>query len=349
MDTDRPPPTVRRVSDGASGALKVLFVTNMWPDEQRPWHGSFVKSQADSLAALGVEVRVLPIPGYVSRTAYLRAARTMARLNVESGYDVIHAHYGHSGVVARLHARAPLVVSYCGDDLLGTRTENGSLTVRSRVEAEVFRQLARVATATITKSAEMEEALPAQCRSRNHVIPNGVDLGRFARLGRTTARRRLDWPLDEPALLFVGDPRIAVKNHPLAAEVARRVTDRAPAARLRVANGLGPEEVPVWMAAADVLLFTSRSEGSPNVIKEAMAAELPIVSTAVGDVPERLRGLPGCFVGAPDAAWLADRVVEALGHGRVPQARDAVAAIGLAPVAERVLAVYEDVVQARSM
>src|SRR5205823_10941804 len=104
-------------------------------------------------------------------------------------------HYGPSGVVARLQVRAPLVVSYCGGDLLGTNDGRGGLTPRSRIEAAVFRQLARVASATITKSRQMEERLPARLRTRNRVIPSGVDVERFAPIPKPDARRKLGWPI----------------------------------------------------------------------------------------------------------------------------------------------------------
>ncbi|MEA2421678.1 MAG: teichuronic acid biosynthesis glycosyltransferase TuaC, partial [Thermoleophilaceae bacterium] len=268
--------------------MRVLFVTNMWPDEERPWYGSFVKSQADSLERLGVDLDVLAIRGYAGGGAYARATASVGRLNFRKReHDLVHAHYGHSGVVGRMHLRAPLIVSYCGDDLLGTRTPDGGLTRRSRAEVAVFRQLARVSAATITKSQEMEAVLPAAARARNHVIPNGVDLDRFRRIDRAEARRRLGWDPDESTALFLANPEIAAKNYPLAAATCERLPD----VRLRVAHGLPYSDVPLLLSAADALLFTSRSEGSPNVVKEAMAAELPVVSTAVGDVPERLAGV----------------------------------------------------------
>src|SRR5205823_3619719 len=105
---------------GAGGGVRVLFVTNMWPDHVRPWYGSFVYSQARSLRAVGVEVDVLAIRGYASNWHYTSAAGEMVKRNVVGRYDVVHAHYGHSAIIARLDVRRPLVVSYCGDDLLGT-------------------------------------------------------------------------------------------------------------------------------------------------------------------------------------------------------------------------------------
>ncbi|MEA2431825.1 MAG: D-inositol-3-phosphate glycosyltransferase, partial [Thermoleophilaceae bacterium] len=199
--------------------MRVLFVTNMWPDEERPWYGTFVKSQATSLERLGVEIEVIAIRGYQRRSEYLKAASSVRA--AARGVDLVHAHYGHAAVVARLQKHAPLVISYCGDDLLGTPAANGSMTSRSRMEAAVFRRLAYVAKRTITKSEEMERALPRRCRARNHVIPNGVDLDRFAPAPQRQAREELGWPLDGPIALFAGDPSIPRKNYPLAEQVWR--------------------------------------------------------------------------------------------------------------------------------
>jgi len=323
--------------------LRVLFVTNMWPDDERPWHGAFVSSQARSLERAGVSVDVLAIRGYARRTEYLRAAAAVARLNRRCPYDVVHAHYGHSAVVARLCTRAPLVISYCGSDVLGVPTGGGSITPRTRVEAGVFKQLGRVATATITKSSEMERALPRAVRTRNHVIPNGVDLDRFRPIARAEARRRLGWPDDEECVLFVGSPAKVVKNYPLAERVAQALQRTRPRVRLRVAADVHRDEIPLWMSGADALLFTSRSEGSPNVIKEAMASELPIVATPVGDVRERLDGVDGCHVCEPDSERMAAALADVLDSGRSAAAREAVASLSLQAVADRLLDVYEEV------
>ena len=327
-----------------AAALKVLFVTNTWPDEVRPWRGSFVKVQARSLEELGVEVSVLPIYGYASRAAYLRASGDLIRLNAACPYDVVHAHYGHSAVVARLQVRAPLVVTYWGTDLNGDPTAD-SITPKSRVEAALFRQLARVSAATMTQSHRMTRFLPPSARQRNHVVPAGIDLERFRPVDRDAARRRLGWPLDEKVILFAGNTERSVKNYPLAQEVARRTAARLPNVSLRVAWGLTPEEVPLHMSAADALLLTSRSEGSPNVVKEAMATELPVVATPVGDVEERMLGVPGCYVRPADADALAEAVAAALGHGRTPEARAAMASLGSAEVAGRILDVYRTVLR----
>jgi glycosyltransferase involved in cell wall biosynthesis len=321
--------------------VRVLFVTNMWPDEERPWYGTFIKTQADSLERAGVELDVLPIKGYASKRAYADAVGEVRRMTSASDYDVVHAHYGHAAAVARLQRTAPLVISYCGDDVLGTPAEGGGLTPRSRAEAAVFRQLAHVAAATITKSEQMERALPRARRARNHVIPNGVDVQRFAPRPRDEARAELGWDPDEPIALFVGDPAIPRKNHKLAAEATAHAAAELSGLRLQVAQGFTPAQIPTLMSAADALLMTSLWEGSPNVVKEAMAAELPVVGVPAGDVEERLHGVDGCFVRPYDAAALGDALVQAVRHGRSPAAREAVSPLSLENVAGRVIGVYE--------
>jgi glycosyltransferase involved in cell wall biosynthesis len=305
-----------------------------------------VRSQARSLEALGIELDVLAIPGYVSPWEYVRGAgRALARnLNV---YDVVHAHYGHSAVVARMNLRAPLVVSYCGDDLLGTPDAAcpARKTLRSRALAIAFSQVAWVARATITKSEEMERQLPRARRVHNRVIPNGVDLALFSPMGRQQARQRLGWDPNEKAVLFVGNPALTTKNHALANAACALARRECTEVRLHVASTVAPEDVPVWMSAADALIFPSWSEGSPNAVKEAMACELPVVATPVGDIPERLRGIPGCYVLPPEKTRFADALLKAVHHGRCPEAREAVSSgFSLEQTARRIVKVYESVI-----
>jgi glycosyltransferase involved in cell wall biosynthesis len=324
-------------------------VTNMWPDQDRPWYGSFVHSQARSLQALGVELDVLSVRGYASRWAYLSAAADMTSRNLWHRYDVVHAHYGHSAVLGRLDVRRPLVISYCGDDLLGTPapSEPWRMTPGSRALAWGFAQVARVAAATITKSAEMMQKLPASVRARNHVIPNGVDLDMFRRTDQAQARRELGWDPDEKVVLFVGNPEIARKNHALAERATQLAAERLSAIRLRVARGVTPEQVPLWMSASDTLILPSWSEGSPNVVKEAMACELPVVAKPVGDVAERLRGVSGCHVVAGEEAAFADALLDAVTRHPCAAAREAMSALSLERVAQRILDVYESVASPR--
>ena len=322
---------------------RVLWTTNMWPDETRPYYGNFIKSQAESLRRVGLSVDVLYLRGLVGRRAYLATFPELRRRVRDLRYDLVHAHYGHTAAVTAASLRRPLILSFCGEDLLGAPRPGGADTRKSRAEVAVFRQLPRLAAATITKSSEMELALPRSLRAKNRVLPNGVDLDLFRKRPRRGARLEVGWDPDAKVAMFLGDPADPRKRVELAEEAMARVAERVPGARLEIVFGKDPEEMPTYMNAADCLVFTSRSEGSPNAVKEAMAAELPIVATPVGDVADRFADVEGCVVCPPDPEAFADALVDALAMGRAPAAREAVAALGMDRVALRLRELYEEV------
>jgi glycosyltransferase involved in cell wall biosynthesis len=332
---------LERLEPAGGCRRRVLFVTNMWPDEKRPYYGSFIHSQARSLAAGETLVDVIYVRGFLGNRAYLRSLREIPRLGRGDAYDLVHVHYGHTAVASLGLRQRPLVVSFCGEDLLGAPREDG-ITTKSRIEVAVFRQVARLATVTITKSAEMEAVLPRPVRARNHVLPNGVDLEMFVPRPREQAREELGWEREGKVMLFLGNPEDPRKNLALAEAAAAKVEARVPGARLHKAWGVEPEQVPVLMSAADCLLFPSKSEGSPNAVKEAMACALPIVAAPVGDIAERLEGVADCYVRPHDPDAFAAAAEQALGADRAPAAREAVESLGIARVAGRLGEIYDE-------
>ena len=319
--------------------MKVLVVTNMYPSAARPHWGAFVKSQVESLAALGVENVLYEIEGWKSTARYAHAMRDLPAFARRAGVELVHAHYGLSGAAATGVRHVPLVVSFCGDDLLGRPDARGQITSRSRWLVSVSRLAARRADAVIVKTEEMRRRIPDVAEVE--VIPNGVDLQRFAPLPRAEARARLGWPLDGRVLLFAAAPDEPRKNWPLAQEVERRLAAGDLAARLVAFHGRPQEELALAMSAADVLLLPSFHEGSPNVVKEALACALPVVAAPVGDCAERLAGVtPGAVVKAEPAAFTAATEAVLRAGGR-SNGREQVAALELSAVAKRVLGVYE--------
>lgn len=332
----------------ARRGLRVLFVTNAWPHAARPGSGAHAEREVAALREAGVDIEVVPIHGFLDRRAYARAALDLARTNRRPDFDLVHAFLGHAGAVSRMHVRRPLVITFTGSDVLGDRRDDGPATRKSRIEAAVFRQVARTAAATITCAPHMALALPPSVQARNHVVPTSVPLDRFRPRERAEVRAELGWPADEPVVLFAADPARPVKNHPLAVAAVERLARDVPEARLRVSAGVPWEEMPRWMAAADVVLMTSRSEGSPAAVREAMACETPVVSVPVGDVAGLLAGVPGCAVRPPDPEALAEGLRLALAHGRSPEARAAVAPFDMGPTAQRTIAIYEHVLGRRA-
>lgn len=106
--------------------MTICMVTNMYPTAKTPEYGPFIKSQIDSIARAGHDVKLLFINGRESKASYLSAIGQLRRVLDEHPCDLVHAHYGLSGVVACTQRRVPVVLSYCGDDLLGTSNGRGA-------------------------------------------------------------------------------------------------------------------------------------------------------------------------------------------------------------------------------
>jgi len=321
--------------------MKVLVVTNMYPSPRRPDWGAFVRSQVESLGALGVENVLYEIEGWKSWTHYARALAEVPRVARRAGVDLVHAHYGLSGAAASRVRGHPLVVSFCGDDLLGRPDARGRITAASRWLARFSHAAARRAEAVIVKTEEMRRALPEVAGVE--VIPNGVDFTRFAPRPRDEARAALGWAREGAVLLFAGKPAEPRKNWPLACEAERRLRARGRDVRLVAFHGRPQEELAAAMNAADVLVLTSFHEGSPNVVKEAMAVNLPVVAAPVGDCAERLRDCTPGGVAPREPEAFADAVDAALQAGARSNGRACVAPLELMAVARRVLAVYQRV------
>ena len=171
---------------------------------------------------------------------------------------------------------------------------------------------------------------------------SGVDLTRFAPESRDAARAVLGWRRDGQVLLFAADPEEERKNWPLAAETQLTLAAQGLDVRLESVHGRPQADMACAMNAADVLLLPSFHEGSPNVVKEAMAVGLPVVAAPVGDCAERMRDVSPSAVVARTTAAFVDATAKILASGQRSNGRAAIErTLSLAAVAQRVLAVYE--------
>ena len=278
------------------GALRVLMITSEWPtDSAHTAH--FVSRQFRFLRAAGVDVDVFPFRGNKHPLRYLAA---WARLRIQMWvrrYDLVHAQFGQSGVLA-LPTHLPLVVTFRGSDVFGILGRDGRPTLAGRLLQWLSRCVARRADAAILVSEHLKQYLSDA--GRTHIVPSGLDLRLFRRIPRDEARGFLGWPTGGRRILFVGDPADPRKRYDLARQ-AVDLLNRTVAAELVVGWRVPHDEMPFYMNACDALIFTSRQEGSPNAVKEALACDLPVVAVPVADVPMRLRGIPGCEVCANEA------------------------------------------------
>ncbi len=324
--------------------MRILMVCPELPRADSPGSMAPCARQIESLRELGHTIDVIDMQG-IPKLKYLQVIPRLRRLAKQA--DVIHAHFGYCGWLARLAplwsgVRAPLVISFMGDDLLGTPyNPEGDLEWFSKVMVWANKRLAAKTRQVIVKSQQMAQVLAP---TAVHVIPNGVDTDVFRPLDRSDTRRQLNLPAESPLVLFPGDPNNPRKGHALATaavQAASRSLGRP--IELLPLWGVDHPRVPLYMNACNAMLMTSLIEGSPNVVKEAMACNIPVIGVPVGDVHQLLDGVAGCERCPRDAQALGAAIVRAL-NARHLSARDAIVDRGLELrcIARRITGVYEN-------
>lgn len=273
----------------------------------------FVMEQKNALQRGGVECGWFLVRGKGIR-GYLKQLRPLKKKIVSFQPDVIHAHYGLCGLLANLQRKVPVVTTYHGSDINDPKAFRFSKMAISLSAWNIF---------VSRKNMEM-----AHVQERCSLIPCGIDLDDFQLLEKKEARRMMRLDDAKRYVLFAGAFDNPVKNAPLAKEVVAMLHDER--VELIELKGYTREEVTLLMCAADVFLMTSLTEGSPQVVKEALACGCPIVSVDVGDVRERVDGVKGCFVAdSNDSKELAGLLRKALAYAGRTNGRDKIFADGM--------------------
>jgi glycosyltransferase involved in cell wall biosynthesis len=226
-------------------------------------------------------------------------------------------------------------------------TADGSYSQKGAFVVQVSRWLCRHLDAVIVKSEGMKKATLVQ-HDKVYVIPNGVDFDLFRPLPRAEVRAALGWHPDHYYILFGNDPAIPVKNFPLAQAAIERLRDRGFDVELIVAKGLPQTTVVQYINACNALILPSIAEGSPNVVKEAMACNVPVVVTNVGDVVQVIGRTPGCSVCDSNPEALATGLERALLHDGPTTGRKDIQHLSCVTVAQQVIAVYKQAIQKRT-
>ncbi len=311
--------------------MRVLVVTNMYPTEAMPAFGVFVYEQVESLRRKGIDVDVLFVNGKSDAWNYVRGIGQVRRQVRQQRYDLIHAHYVFSGIMARFQRRCPLVVSF-----------HGAGEMASWV-GWLCRGLAPLVDAFTVTSAEHAAQLG---NPRAHIVPCGINTELFRPLPMAEARAQVGLGSDKRLVLFAADLRPEKRVDIARAAIALLQAQGVPV-ELIILTGRPHEEVPLYMNACDALLLTSDCEGSPQVIKEAMACNMPIVSVKVGDVAEVIGGTEGCFLCQQTPEDVAAKLAQALAFGRRTEGRAAVMPLSLERIADRIIGIYQEVLRAR--
>jgi teichuronic acid biosynthesis glycosyltransferase TuaC len=266
--------------------MRVLVVTNFVPDAAAPQRGRWVHDQVDEIRRLGPEVEVFSFPP--GSRNYVPATLRLRRLLRRERFDLVHVHYGLTAWCGLLAGARPLVVSFHGTDVRHPLVGRLSRRLAPRVD------LVAAVSRGLFGPEDGRPGLPPVPGAA--VLPCGADLDRFRPIPRAEARRQLDLDPGGRYLLFPANPDRPEKRADRAREVAA-----ATGAELLTGGAIDPDRMPLWVNAANAVLVTSDYEGFGLVCVEALACDVPILSTPVGIAPYALAGVAGAHCGPFDA------------------------------------------------
>ncbi len=278
----------------------IYFVTGKKNEDGSIYYPPFMRSQIESVKEEGFIVDVVVLTNNYSITSFIKNVAYWKVQIRNIGCCIIHAQYGSvTALVAALcKGKNPLVISFCGDDVLGTKQKGWFWSFRSRLTIFLSHMSALFADILIAKSKNIYDRLWANEQKICEIIPNGVDMNKFTPISYVEARQNCGWDTNEFIVLF--NPSTGnnsyVKNKILADAAFELLKKEVPHSKLVYIKNKSYSEINSMMHGADVLLVTSLHEGSPNIVKEAMACNLPVVTVNCGDVSERLKNVQPSIV-----------------------------------------------------
>lgn len=326
--------------------MKVLVMTSIYPRPDNPGLGSFVRAQVEHLRQAGVDIELLLLDGPHRKWNYVKAVFQLRRRLANSSIDLVHAHYGFVGMAARTQWQVPVVVTYHGGDLMGlVVNDQGKRALTGPLIAVTGKALASVVDAAIVQSREMANMLTTP---NVYIVPHEVDLKVFRLTDKQKARADLGLQHDKKYLLFAANPQVGVKRFPLAKAAADELRKQDSSIELLIVYKETQDQLALYMNACDALVFPSFMEGSPNIVKQAMACNLPIVATDVGDVREVIGSTKGCYVCKDEVGEFVVRLTDILQRCDRTHGREQVRHLSGPVVAQRIIGIYESVLRHRS-
>jgi glycosyltransferase involved in cell wall biosynthesis len=319
--------------------LKILYVVSDFASTGNPSFQPFVRSQIESIERLGHEIHIYSIDGPKSAKNYITRMPDLRRVSEKIKPDIIHAHYAYCGFTAMVTVDlCPLITSIMGDELLGRYEMNGRKKFYSYLQYPLAWWVMLLSKRIIVKSAEM---LNHGMARKSHVVPNGVDFDLFKPLPVGEARKILGLDMEKVYLLFPGDPNNTRKRFELAKAASKALEiEYGTVNNLLCMRDKSQTDLVKYMNAADAMIFTSWSEGSPNVVKEAMACNLPIVTVNVGDVFKVVDGTDNCKVLVDDPKVIAEALYRIICSRSRSNGRTRIQHLRLENVAKQVVGLY---------
>lgn len=282
--------------------------------------------QAHALQQHGVEVDYFGVVGKGIK-GYLKALSFLRKRIKEFQPDIIHAHYGLSGLLANLQRKVPVVTTYHGSDINVAAVRRFS---------KVAMRLSAWNVLVSQRNVEL-----AGIHKKYSLLPCGIDVDNFVLQDKSEARDALQWEQNGKYVLFAGAFDNAVKNAPL----AQAAMQLLPEVRLIELKGYSRQEVATLFYAVDALLLTSFTEGSPQIVKEAMACNCPVVTVDVGDVKERLEKIQPSAIVERNPQSIAKALHVILEHRERSNGREELMRQGLdnRNITEKLIQIYNNI------
>lgn len=286
----------------------------------------FIEEQVNALKKIGLQMEIFGVKGKGIR-GYLKNWKLLLQHINEFQPDIIHAHYGLSGLLANLQRKVPVVTTYHGSDINDKRIFRISkLTIRLS-EHNIF-----VSQKNVDK---------AKLKKKFSLISCGVDTSVFYPQNQEACRREMKLSKEKKYILFAGAFDNQVKNASLALNVVSTLKNT----ELIELKDYTRENVACLMNAVNACLMTSHSEGSPQFIKEAMACNCPVVSVDVGDVKELLEGVKHCYLAKYDIQDISEKLNLLFENGERTNGKEKISNMHLdsTSIARRILEVYNSI------
>ncbi|MCW3079456.1 glycosyltransferase family 4 protein [Segetibacter sp.] len=319
--------------------MRVLFVCggNIKSFEIIP----FIKEQGESLKEQGIIVDYFPVVGK-GFLGYLKAGMQIRKHRKKNKYDLIHAHFTYSGWAAVIGAgKTPVVLSLLGNDAYGEYIGVNKVRLSSRISTFCTLLIQPFVKAIISKSKNIEKYV--YLKHKSWIIPNGINKQKFD-AERVVGNESSSVINEKESVLFLGNKNDIRKNYPLAEAAVSKL--RLPNVELINPYPVAHEEIPKYLSNASVLVVPSLMEGSPNVVKEAMACNCPIVATDMGDVKWVLGDTEGCYVSSFDVDDFAKKIECALHFSKTngrTKGKQRILSLGLdsETIAHRIIGIYK--------
>ncbi len=325
--------------------MRILVVTNMYPFGEMPYYGIFVKREMDTFRALGCTTDVYFINGKESRANYFRAVPGIAHKIRTFKPDIIHIHHSYSVyptyIAAKLlGGKIPLVFTlHEGAAFSSSVIGSHDLFNRLRHSRWIKLQACKLVDMVIAVNKNLLKSLGYEGPYAE--IPCGVDTDLFYPMPREKCRAKLRLPDNKKVVFFPGAIERAEKGYELFSRSVAMLDGRI---KVVLGGKIAPEMMPYYYNGSDVVVQASHYEASPITVKEAMACNIPLVSTPAGDTPEMIKGVKGCFICSPRPVEIALGISKAIDFGKRTTGRERILSLqlDLKGVARRVIRLFED-------